>query len=136
MVIHQDVVSDIFGKLVNGYCHGDAETILHFYTPEPDLLFWNAEEGVVCNQKDLEQWYRELFAQFEIQSAKYQILSVYGEAEQIACASLWVFSTRQSGGEGEHDDRCFRATHIFRQYEGCWRIAHLHASNLHKGVTL
>ena len=125
----QDIAEQLFIEQVDNYLRKDLDAMLAHYAPEPRLLFWNAEGDVITDHDHLRRWYEELFDQFDIESVRYNIESVYPSASMIVCGSLWVVSTSTvQNGEKITEEQSLRATHVLRQHDGNWVIEHLHAS--------
>ena len=125
----QEIAEQLFIEQVDNYRQKNLDAMMAHYAPEPRLLFWNAEGDVIIDHDHLRLWYEELFGQFDIESVRYKIESVYSSASLIVCGSLWVFSTRAvQGDELAPVEQALRATHVLKQHDGNWVIEHLHAS--------
>ncbi len=126
----EEIVEQLFTEQVENYLTKNLEAMLAHYVSTPELLFWNAEGGMIRDMQRLQSWYNDLFNQFDIQSVRYKVESVYSSSSLIMVGSLWVFNIRtMEGEESFFEEQALRATHALRQHDGCWLIEHLHASN-------
>ena len=124
----REIVEALFLEQADNYCNKNLEATLAHYAPE-DLLFWNAEGDVIRDHEHLRRWYEELFSQFDIQSVRYQIDTLFAREDLIVCGSLWVADTFHRQGEGLiPEEQPLRATHLLKQYGNHWLIQHLHTS--------
>ena len=123
-----ETIQKLFEQQSENYSNRDIEGMLQHYAPDGDLLFWSSE-GAVCTSHDsLRLWYEALFGQFEILSVRFKIESVWKSQELIGSVSIWQFETRLNQDSMSSQMQSLRATHLLRDYEGEWKIAHIHSS--------
>ncbi|WP_422413226.1 YybH family protein [Endozoicomonas sp. ALB122] len=129
MADSRETIRSLFDLQAENYIQQDSVGMLDHYAPEEELLFWSSEGAQINGHDALKFWYETLFNQFEILSVKYRIESAWEGPDQISCSSTWQLETRLRDVEWAVVELQFlRATHVLRQYQGAWKIAHIHSS--------
>ena len=128
-----ETIQTLFDRQAVNYGNRDIEGMLAHYAPDGDLLFWSSEGGACSSHDSLRLWYEALFGQFEILSVRFKIQSAWQSGELIGSVSIWQFETRLSQDSMSPQMQSLRATHLLRQYDGEWKIAHIHSSPTGQG---
>ncbi|WP_252179034.1 nuclear transport factor 2 family protein [Endozoicomonas sp. 4G] len=129
MADSRETIRSLFDLQAENYSQQNSAGMLDHYAPEEDLMFWSSEGARINGHDALKLWYEALFQQFEILSVKYRIESAWEGQGQIACCSTWQLETRLRDVElAAVEPQFLRATHVLRQYQGEWKIVHIHSS--------